>query len=375
MAATVNGIAIQDMTLRGALVGTWEATITADTTDPALVRGAATIELDGVRYVGTATANADEGGKTTARVVAGANGLGTTLQPRSYTGTTIRVLVADILRDCGETLSADADAATMSRTIEGWVRLRQTGRDALKRLVEFVGGIAWRTMRDGSVWIGPETWPTVEPDFTLIAEMPTENAVEVAIEALAVSPGDTFRSVRISEVEYRLNGGSLRLIAKTGAAKNEAGAALSNLIKRETQTDYFALYPARVVAQNVDGTLEVRLDSPAMPGMSRLPIRHGLPGVTAIEVQTGARVLVGFEGAQPSKPFACLWEGAGNMTRIRLTGVLEVGGTEAVALESAIASWCSSANTAIAAALTAAGSPAPPPGPLTGAASESLFTN
>lgn len=368
MAATVNGVAIQDMTLRGALVGTWEATLTADTTDASKISGAATIELDGVRYVGTATANADEGGKTTARVVAGANGLGTTLAPRSYTGTTIRVLVADILRDCGETLSADADAATMGRTIEGWVRLRQTGRDALKRLVEFVGGIAWRSRRDGSVWIGPETWPTVEPDFTLIAEMPTENAVEVALEGLDVSPGDTFRSVRISEVEYRLSGSALRLIAKTGAAKNEAGAALSNLIKRETQTDYFALYPARVAAQNADGTLEVKLDSPAMPGMSKLPIRHGLPGVTSIEVQTGARVLVGFEGAQPSKPFACLWEGADNMTRIRLTGVLEVGGDGAVALASPISTWATSVESR----LTTLG--APGAGPV-GLESASIFSD
>jgi hypothetical protein len=151
-----------------------------------------------------------------------------------------------------------------------------------------------------------------------------------------VMPGQTFRSARISLAEYRLDGSRLRLRAQSGSARSEAADLLSQMIKRETQTDYFALYPGRVAKQNADGTLEVKIDSPRIPGMSKLPIRHGIPGVTAIEVATGARVLVGFEGADPSRPFACLWEGANSMTRLRVGGVLEVDGTEAVAIASGV---------------------------------------
>jgi hypothetical protein len=372
MPATVNGVSIQAMTLRLPLVGSWECTLTADTTDAAKVNGPAVIDIDGRKLTGTAEASADAGGKVTARVIAGANGLAATLAPRSYNPTTVRVVLGHILTDAGETLAADADSATLSRTVDGWTRTAQSGKDALKRLADFLG-VAWRHKLDGSVWIGPETWPTVEPKHVVEKEEPTEQAVTVALESLGVLPGETFRAARISAAEYTLDGSKLRLKAKSGSTRDPLAEKFANIIKRETQTDYFALYPARVVRQNADGTIDVKVDSPKMPGMSKLPIRHGVPGVTALEVATGARVLVGFEGAQPSKPYAALWEGASTLTRIRYGGVHEFDGTEAVALESAVASWCSSANTAITAALTAAGSPAPPPGPLTDAASESLF--
>lgn len=383
MAATVNGIAIQEMTLRLTLSGAWEATLTADTTDATKIHGAATISLDGVNFIGTAAAEADAGGKTTARVVAGADGLGTELTPQSYTATTVRVVLADILRECGETLSSGADSATLGRTIEGWVRLRQTGKDAIKKLVEFIGGISWRAMPDGSIWLGPETWPEVTPDYVLVEETPTDSAVSVASESLGVLPGQTFRGSRINEAEYRLTGGSLRLMAKTGETRSELAKVLGGLIKGETQTDYFALYPARVVGQNADGTIEVKCDSPKMPGMSKLPIRHGLCGVTAIEVQTGARVLVGFEGAEPSKPYAALWSGDDKMTRTRITGVLEVGGDGAVALADPITSWAGDVTTAILAIAALLNAPGPvsgapgavtPVSPLTGEASEFLFS-
>lgn len=71
--------------------------------------------------------------------------------------------------------------------------------------------------------------------------------------------------------------------------------------------DYTALYPCTVVSQNADGTLELRPDSPNVPGLSRVPIRYGTPGVSAT-VQQGARVLLGFQGMDPKLHYAALWE-------------------------------------------------------------------
>lgn len=65
--------------------------------------------------------------------------------------------------------------------------------------------------------------------------------------------------------------------------------------------DYLASYPAKVVAQNADGTLELVADDARLPTYSKVPIRYGVPGVTAT-VAAGARAQLGFAGADPQKP-------------------------------------------------------------------------
>lgn len=83
--------------------------------------------------------------------------------------------------------------------------------------------------------------------------------------------------------------------------------AFAALVRHLTaHTDYHALYPSEVKAQNDDGTLEMRPENVDLPGFSRVAIRHGLPGVT-VTVKRGARVLLGFEGGDPQRPYASLW--------------------------------------------------------------------
>lgn len=88
------------------------------------------------------------------------------------------------------------------------------------------------------------------------------------------------------------------------------GPALANFIRTVVgPVDYFAQYPAKVLAQNADNTLELQPDSPRLPGLSGVPMR-GLPGVVA-KVKPGARVLVGFENGSPDAPVAMLAEPSG----------------------------------------------------------------
>lgn len=84
--------------------------------------------------------------------------------------------------------------------------------------------------------------------------------------------------------------------------------------------DYYALYPAKVIAQNGDGTLELQTDDQRFAGMSGVPIRYGVPGIT-VTVSPGARVLLGFAGGDPSKPIAELWESA-SVTELDITATL-----------------------------------------------------
>lgn len=75
--------------------------------------------------------------------------------------------------------------------------------------------------------------------------------------------------------------------------------------------DPLACYPATVVSQGDDGTVDLKPDSRRFGvGLAAVPIRHGLPGVS-VRVRVGARVLLGFEGGDPQRPYCALWEAGG----------------------------------------------------------------
>ncbi len=89
-------------------------------------------------------------------------------------------------------------------------------------------------------------------------------------------------------------------------------AALAGFIEQVMgRVDRFAFYPCVVVSQNADGTVELKPDAPRFgAGLSRVPIRLGLPGVT-VKVKQQARVMLGWEAGDPQRPFASIWEAAG----------------------------------------------------------------
>lgn len=83
-------------------------------------------------------------------------------------------------------------------------------------------------------------------------------------------------------------------------------------------TDYHALYPASVIAQNADKTLELRTESTKLGMLSKVRIKLGIPGAT-VTLEAGASVLLGFEAGDPSRPVALLW-GASTITTLSLNG-------------------------------------------------------
>jgi hypothetical protein len=99
---------------------------------------------------------------------------------------------------------------------------------------------------------------------------------------------------------------------------DRAKAAFEALVRGVfPDVDFLARYPARVVSQNADGTLELIPDDVRIPGMSKVPIRYGVPGIKAT-VAPGARVLLGFAGGNRDAPEAELWESA-SVLKLELT--------------------------------------------------------
>jgi len=93
-------------------------------------------------------------------------------------------------------------------------------------------------------------------------------------------------------------------------------AVLEAIVTRVLQrVDYLAMYPSTVILQNADGSLELKPDNPKLAGMSKVPIRYGVPGVRA-EVPAGARVAIEFEDGDPSKPIATVWDPDSGVTTL-----------------------------------------------------------
>lgn len=94
--------------------------------------------------------------------------------------------------------------------------------------------------------------------------------------------------------------------------------------------DVLAAYPARVASQASDGTLDVVPDSPKVPPLTGVPIRYGVPGVSA-KVAAGARVMIEFAGGDPRQPMATIWESAA-VTEITITATkVKLGGDRPIA--------------------------------------------
>lgn len=83
---------------------------------------------------------------------------------------------------------------------------------------------------------------------------------------------------------------------------------------------YLRSYECTVQRQHDDLTLDLLPDDPVIrgTGLSNVPIYHGLPGVE-VRVLAGARVLLSFVGADPSKPCASLWR-SGDIEDLRFNG-------------------------------------------------------
>jgi len=309
------------------LRGSWTADLEIDA--DAAPSGRVTLTGGGVSLVGTVVQSTSWNDRQRCRIVAGRGGMTKELAPAFVRGVTLRAVVSALLAAAGETLSTSSDSSVLSRPVPVWARLRGTAAALLDQVLAVFGsGAIWRHMADGTVWIGTPAWSVVSTTTVTQDNRGDEDVAELAGEDLTLDAGTTTQGRRVGLVRYLIHSDSVR--AEVHWAQSEGkgiAAAVTRLVERLVgpRIDTLAAYPARVVSQAADGSLEVRPDSPRLPPMTGVPIRYGVPGVSA-KVATGARVLIEFAGGDPQTPIATVWESAAvteltvSATSIRLNG-------------------------------------------------------
>lgn len=90
-------------------------------------------------------------------------------------------------------------------------------------------------------------------------------------------------------------------------------AGLGNFVRGVfPRIDYLARFPGTVVAQGGANSFDFEPDSRVIPGVSGVPVRFGLPGVSVqLALGNKPRAMLGFAGGNPSAPFLDLWEQPG----------------------------------------------------------------
>jgi hypothetical protein len=318
-----NGRAVLRATITEPRIGMWVADLDVDGDDT--VTGPVTLEAAdaGVAWVGAVLRGASDEGRWRGRIVGGSGGLWRPLEPRAFRGATLHDVAAVTLDDAAEQLDDASDALTGATAF--WLRARQAAALTVADVAR-AAGLSWRVARAGTVWIGAETWgpATVTADVASID--PVTGRITLASDAWGVAPGTTITlpdvgAVRVGLVETRLDGDDLVTVLTSEpetAASGRLAAAFDAAVHRVTRRyDHAAVYPALVVAQHGDGTLDLIPDDTSLPSIAGVPYRT-LPGVR-LAVPSGTRVLLGFEGLDPRRPVAQLWE-LGDVTRLVIDG-------------------------------------------------------
>lgn len=324
MTATLNSYPVESLTLTVPRVGAWVADVAL--VDAPALAGSVSLVVDGRTWRGVVHRGGVDLGRWTGRLVAGAaGGLHAILGPAAYADTTLAVVLGETLRDAGEALASTSGELTA--TVARWARVAGPAHHTVADVAR-AAGYAWRVLDDGSVWCGPEGWAALAlgADLDVLSHDPATGRYELAGDACAaIDPGRVVTldgaAVRVGAVERRQHGAELLTVLyadREGDAGSRLTAAFDGMVKRATRRlDYLAVYPGRVVEQRADGTLDVVADSPDVQ-LPRAIRYRTLPGL-ALEVPAGTRVAVGFEGGDPARPFAGLWE-LGDVTRWTLDG-------------------------------------------------------
>jgi hypothetical protein len=190
--------------------GAWVAELQVDGREN--VTGAVDLRISQARTMrGTVSRGALVEGSVRLRVAAGAAGLEKAVSPKHYTTPSLRVVLLDILKEAGETLSATAEAVIMNQVLEHWTLRRMSAARAIAALLERAPADAvWRVLDDGSVWVGRDTWASIAADAAEVAELPEHREVELALYQPDVRPGTTLNGRRVDSAEVRIMGASVR---------------------------------------------------------------------------------------------------------------------------------------------------------------------
>jgi hypothetical protein len=291
--------------------GAWfaDASLDGDHT----LSGVVELRIADLTLSGCVLSGGPDNGRSHYRIVGGKGGWGKTIPRRSYSND-LGVSVATVIRDAAEAVGEVVELATTARLGPAFVRPEGTA----SRVLELVAPGNWYVGEDGVTRLGRR--PSLALTIPGVTHGPVDLArgtVTLASDTIAtILPGCVVDGLNVVDVEHEVSAeGGLR-----STVWGSMGGQSSRRIAAHRAL-YDALDPGRkyrgtfaeyrvVTLSNERLNLQPVRVSTGMPDLRNVPIRYGVPGCKA-STSLGARVLVCFADADPSRPFVAAFEEPG----------------------------------------------------------------
>jgi hypothetical protein len=320
-ALNVNGLPVLEGDITMPRVGAWTATLSVDST-VALSGVVAVTSGDGaLSLVGRVVRGDVFADRVTVMLVAGTGDLKTPLAARGYQSIPARIVVSAILAEAGFALSPTSTG--IDTILPHWTQLADTAERCLGALLEKLE-LTWRVLADGTVWCGTDAYPAASDDLAVVLDRDDAHGFAVlGVDMPRLMPATTYDGKRVELVVHTVRDGirtKLYFAADGIDGGDRVRGMLARLVKKSLPSlDFRAAYRARVVVQK-GATLDLMPEADDLPPLMGVPIRYGLPGISA-QVLPGSTVLVFFDDGDPARPRAALFD-AGGLLSVTVTVAL-----------------------------------------------------
>lgn len=207
--AKADGVDVVDLRLTMPRVGVWVAEMGLSS-DVGLQEGKLVdLVVAGRTWTGTVDRSRAAYGSSVARVLGGAGKLASKARPKHYTDTSFAIVLGDLLSAGGERKAADCDSGLLAQRLDHWtVTAIPLGQQLAKLCAEF--DATWRVRRDGTLWVGFESWPKTVGTGQVVGVDPLNDSQRLAIEVPDFLPGEDFEGDHLEYVQVDLLAGVFR---------------------------------------------------------------------------------------------------------------------------------------------------------------------
>lgn len=311
---TIGDLDVSEAYVRLLLQGNWMATCEIGWPDVPPIGSPATLSItrsDGTLDAFTGTIrraqNLIDAQRTSVTLVGGAGKLLDVIPPRHHASGASTIpagLVLSGIVDATASVGANARAEVLAPGVLAtantfpllrWTRVEGEAWAAVENLAYTIG-LHWRMLRDGTLWMGEETWPAVDARAFYCSGDPRDGMVLYAPDGAPYVPGTTIDGARVVECCYRIEPGKVRMEARMALAGDP--------VRMPPLGPYARSYVCKSVIQHSDDrTLDLTGSDPTLgDDLRRIPYKTADTG-TRVEVPDGSIVRLSFDNGLPDGAF------------------------------------------------------------------------
>ncbi len=307
--ATLNGQPIIRADHKQPYSGAWTAEIELDADSRPL--GAASLMLLGRTWQGAVIADpndatlalsGDSGGWFRCRIVGGAGGLQQPVTPTEWSqGALVQTVLSYILGAGGEVQAANISTDLLGKVLPQWSIVASTVGEALSAFTEALG-VIWRTLDDGSIWLGtPSPQHVTAPEYILTEINPEMGTAEMDLNDSSVAVDQIIDGLTVKQVIYTWTSDKMRALVTYAPGPVNSLFRLFGMWLARVKLDNFRAVSGRINSQNSDQSVQFQPDDSRYSPLRRTMLRYGLPDTEAT-IGANSRAVACWEGASPTAP-------------------------------------------------------------------------